>query len=223
MARKSREEAERTYHALLQAAARLFRLQGVGVTTLNEIAKEAGVTRGALYWHFEGKDDVIRSLWASYAAPKLSPLEERLENLPSDDPVAAFRQIQHDFLRMVLEDEQLGLAICIVVLNVEATQQQTALQSYLLEEKVRLSGAFEKAFIRLAETGATRPGQPPDRLTRAFLAYMTGLLDQHFSPIGNVDLAKEGEALLEVFFEGVFGDRALRQPDLLPHQAREST
>ena len=205
MARKSREEAERTYHALLQAAARLFRLQGVGVTTLNEIAKEAGVTRGALYWHFEGKDDVIRSLWASYAAPKLVPLEERLSSLPADDPEGAFRRIQHDFLRMVREDEQLGQAICIVVLNVEATQQQTDLQTYLLEEKNRLSAAFKEAFTRLARAGATRPGRTPDRLTRAFLAYMTGLLDQHFSPIGHVDLTQEGEELLEVFFEGVFG------------------
>ena len=55
--RKTKEEAQQTRCNLLAAALTVFYHRGVAHTSLDEIAKAAGVTRGALYWHFKNKED----------------------------------------------------------------------------------------------------------------------------------------------------------------------
>jgi len=61
--RKTKEEAEVTREKLLDAALMVFSKKGYAVATLDDIAGEAGVTRGALYWHFKGgKPGVFQAL-----------------------------------------------------------------------------------------------------------------------------------------------------------------
>jgi TetR/AcrR family transcriptional regulator, transcriptional repressor for nem operon len=52
----SKEATEMNRGALLRAASRLFRLKGIDGVGVAEIAKEAGLTHGALYKHFPSKD-----------------------------------------------------------------------------------------------------------------------------------------------------------------------
>jgi TetR/AcrR family acrAB operon transcriptional repressor len=44
-------------------AMRLFSQQGVSSTSLAQIAQAAGVTRGAIYWHFKDKSDLFSEIW----------------------------------------------------------------------------------------------------------------------------------------------------------------
>ena len=53
MPRRTKEEAQQTREALIEAAEVVFHRKGVSASSLNDIAKEAGVTRGAVYWHFK--------------------------------------------------------------------------------------------------------------------------------------------------------------------------
>ena len=62
MARRTKEEAEETRQSILDAAERLFHDQGVSRTSLADIASAAGVTRGAIYWHFENKVDLFQAM-----------------------------------------------------------------------------------------------------------------------------------------------------------------
>ena len=57
--RKTKEEAYQTRCNLLVAALSVFYERGVAQASLDEIAKAAGVTRGALYWHFKNKEDLF--------------------------------------------------------------------------------------------------------------------------------------------------------------------
>ena len=51
---------------LLEAAARVFARQGYESATLDAVASEAGLTKGAVYWHFESKCDLFRALLREY-------------------------------------------------------------------------------------------------------------------------------------------------------------
>ena len=62
MVRKTKEEAQETRNAILDAAEVVFQKQGVSRTSLAEIAAAAGVTRGAIYWHFKNKEDVFNAM-----------------------------------------------------------------------------------------------------------------------------------------------------------------
>ena len=50
--KKTKEEAEITKESILQAALEVFSKNGYAASRMIDIAKEAGVTRGAIYWHF---------------------------------------------------------------------------------------------------------------------------------------------------------------------------
>ncbi len=62
MARKTKEEAEKTRGALLDAALDVFYEKGFVRATLDDIARAAGLTRGAIYWHFKDKAALLEAL-----------------------------------------------------------------------------------------------------------------------------------------------------------------
>lgn len=62
MPRRTHEDALNTRRAILESARRLFSRRGFERTSLSDIAKYAGVTRGAIYWHFEDKGELLCAL-----------------------------------------------------------------------------------------------------------------------------------------------------------------
>lgn len=69
MARRTREEAEKTRQELLGMALQQYALHGIHNVSLKTIAAAAGVTHGALYWHFKNREDLILALCASVTLP----------------------------------------------------------------------------------------------------------------------------------------------------------
>lgn len=62
MSKRSHEDAMQTRQRILEAANKVFIEQGFEKASLSEIAREAQVTRGAIYWHFENKNDIFIEL-----------------------------------------------------------------------------------------------------------------------------------------------------------------
>ncbi|MFF4422617.1 ScbR family autoregulator-binding transcription factor [Streptomyces sp. NPDC001549] len=62
MARARQERAEITRQAILDGAATAFDLGGFEGTSLSDVVKHAGVTKGALYFHFSSKEALARTL-----------------------------------------------------------------------------------------------------------------------------------------------------------------
>lgn len=62
--------------AILEAALALFAEKGADATTTREIAERAGTSEGNLYRHFEGKEDLIRTLFHNSARRFAALLEE---------------------------------------------------------------------------------------------------------------------------------------------------
>lgn len=56
------EQREETRRTLLRESRRLFAAQGYGAVGLAEIVRAAGVTKGALYHHFDGKAELFRAV-----------------------------------------------------------------------------------------------------------------------------------------------------------------
>ena len=60
--RRTKAEAEQTRHDILKAALIIFDEQGYVQTSLSDIARKAEVTRGAIYWHFDNKEQIVAAL-----------------------------------------------------------------------------------------------------------------------------------------------------------------
>ena len=69
MARKTRKDAALTRQNIISAGARVFCRDGIAGATLEAIAQEAGVTRGAIYWHFKGKQGLLQALLSKQPLP----------------------------------------------------------------------------------------------------------------------------------------------------------
>lgn len=86
MARRTKEEAATTRESVLMAALDLFTEKGYSRTTLVDIAKRIGMTRGAVYWHFDGKPALLAALmdhvhflkenWVESQIPDIQTLDE---------------------------------------------------------------------------------------------------------------------------------------------------
>lgn len=74
MAVKTRREeyAESTRRALLDAGAERFATAGYAATSIEDVVRDARVTRGALYHHFSGKQDLFEAVFAEVEAAALA-------------------------------------------------------------------------------------------------------------------------------------------------------
>jgi AcrR family transcriptional regulator len=70
------DRAERTRNAILDAAAEVFDERGFDGASLSDILARAGVTKGALYFHFSSKEELARALVAEQWVAIDTPLAE---------------------------------------------------------------------------------------------------------------------------------------------------
>lgn len=102
--RRSRAEMIATTRARLVAAARAaFGRTGYADAVMDEITAAAGLTRGALYHHFGGKDGLLEAVVDQICAEMDARLEADYHAAP--DPWTGFRTCTAAYLRMALEPE----------------------------------------------------------------------------------------------------------------------
>lgn len=84
---------------ILRAAGRLFGEQGVGATTMTQLASAVGLRQSSLYYYFAGKEEVIAAL---VARANVVPLElvERIEAQGGPPPVRLFRFVRADTMAL---------------------------------------------------------------------------------------------------------------------------
>ncbi len=78
--RRTKDEAERTRKRLMDAGVRVFGSKGYAAARLSCIAAEAGVTRGAVYWHFGSKKGLMFAILREIVSPYRQIIEEVLES-----------------------------------------------------------------------------------------------------------------------------------------------
>lgn len=92
--RVSKDQVAKNRDALLKAASRLFRKRGIDGVGVADVAKEAGLTHGALYAHFRSKDELAAEAFSSgfegnmariraWAGDRCPSFEEHLDALLS--------------------------------------------------------------------------------------------------------------------------------------------
>lgn len=88
--RKTKEEAEATRQAILQSAMDTFYEKGYSKTTFDEIAKRINLTKGAVYWHFRNKPDLIAAIINDYFEKQKSYIAERQPVIQSFDDILSY-------------------------------------------------------------------------------------------------------------------------------------
>ncbi|MGJ3353543.1 multidrug efflux transporter transcriptional repressor AcrR [Providencia sp. Je.9.19] len=92
MARKTKQQAEETRQEILDAAIKTFSERGVSATSLADIAAAAGVTRGAIYWHFKNKVDLFYQA-CEFGDNQIIQAEEYYRSKYTNDPLSILREL----------------------------------------------------------------------------------------------------------------------------------
>lgn len=96
--RRTKEEAARTRRRIMAAALKTFRRQGIARTSLETIAGAAGVTRGAVYWHFRNKGELVKAIREDVALPLIDQSDF---TLLGDLSVPPLERVEHFLIGLV--------------------------------------------------------------------------------------------------------------------------
>ncbi|RKR53124.1 TetR family transcriptional regulator [Yokenella regensburgei] len=200
MARKTKQQALETRQHILDVALRLFSQQGVSSTSLAEIAKSAGVTRGAIYWHFKNKSDLFSEIW-ELSESSISDLETEYRAKFPGDPLSVLREILVYILEATVIEERRRLMTEIIyhkcefvgeMAVVQEAQRSLCLQSYDRIEQVLLDCMKAKQL-------------PADLLTRRaavlMRAWVSGLMENWLFAPQSFDLQHEARAYVAIMLE----------------------
>jgi AcrR family transcriptional regulator len=142
--------AEATRTTLLRVARELFAERGYAAVGTEEIVARAGVTRGALYHHFEDKRDLFRAVHEDLEAELLASIGTRVEGI--EDPWELLVTGIRAFLDACSDDalRQISLLDAPAVLGWEEWREISARHSVGLVS-FALANAMERGVFRKRE------------------------------------------------------------------------
>ena len=196
MVRRTKEEAQETRSQILEAAEKAFFERGVARTTLADIATLAGVTRGAIYWHFSNKADLVQAMLDTLHEP-LEEMAKASESEDELDPLGCMRKLLVHLFHQVALDPKTRRINEILFHKCEFTDEMCDLrqqrQAVSLDCNVR---------IALALTNAVNRGQLPNNLDTAraaicLHAYIDGMLYQWLLAPDSFQLHVEAECWVD--------------------------
>jgi TetR/AcrR family transcriptional regulator, acrAB operon repressor len=211
MARRTKEEALETRERLLDAAEIVFRERGVTRTTLAEIATAAGVTRGAVYWHFKHKGDLFVAMCDRATLP-LDALFERAGETASIDPLATLRELCVGALQRLATDARTQAVFEVIFHKTELVDELAGIATSQQNERCQCLGQIEDIIRRCAEVGALAPDIDVAIAAQGLNALMVGIMHEWVLDPTAYDLVAAAPALIDVFLAGL----AFRPPRRAP-------
>lgn len=200
MARKTKQEALATRQHILDVALRLFSQQGVSSTSLVDIARAAGVTRGAIYWHFKDKSDLFGEIW-ELSESSIGDLEIEYRAKFPDDPLSVLREILVYILEATVVEERRRLMMEIIFHKCEFVGEMAVLQqaqrNLCMESYDRIEQVLKDCI--------SAQMLPAKLLTRraAILmrSYVSGIMENWLFAPGSFDLKKDARDYVAILLE----------------------
>jgi TetR/AcrR family transcriptional repressor of mexAB-oprM operon len=218
MVRRTKEDAARTRTAILDAAETLFFDQGVGRTSLDEIGARAGVTRGAVYWHFKSKGELISALFERIRLPQEDMVERAIaERHP--DPLSVIESATRSAIALISTDPQRRRVFAILFHRCEAVDDIGAALCRQDAAKQQMRCAMVDGFALAETTGRLGPPWTAAVAARTLNATLTGLLSEWLKDPEGHDLVAEATPVLDQLFgafRGSTGGRAVSPPAAAP-------
>lgn len=172
--RRTKAEAAETRCSILAAAEKLFFEKGVTNSTLDEIASAAGVTRGAIYWHFASKSDLFLELYNAAQLPRVNMAEVDEAAAADHDPLLVVEAMACDWLKMLAGDRHRQRLLSIL-LRTNFTEEFQPVRAELDKLDHEHTEHLEAILARAAQDGRLAPAWTPHSASRAFKWLMKGI------------------------------------------------
>lgn len=207
--KRTKAQAQETREQLLLAALDVFDRRGVARTSLQEIAQEAGLTRGALYWHFKNKEDLFDALFLRIFHDVSQRLDDDIRN-NAPDMLASLRQALVNMFERLQHNALHRKFSHILHLKCEHTQENAGIVDIMNRYHLMWQEQTESA-LRLC----VRQGALPSDLDLAFAttwlkSAVVGLLQLWLVKPERMDLSATAPRVIDVALGALQNDPLLR-------------
>jgi len=202
--RRTKDEAEETRSRILDAAERVFSEDGVSRTSLEDVAQAAGVTRGAIYWHFKDKSDLFAAMVNRVTLP-MEAMVARSSDEAVADPLASLKACAVTALQRTATDPQCQRVFDVVTHKCEYLGEMAGVNGRISAIQ---KGCVDRAeqTIRNAIKRGLLPKTVDPRLAAIGLdALIYGLISSWLANRDYVNLGRQAGKLIDLYIDGLRG------------------
>lgn len=203
MARKTKEEASHTRRSILDAALEVFYVKGVGQSSLEDIADAAGVTRGAVYWHFKNKADIFTAL---HTAVQVSFLDRIIDTKERNtiNPIEQLSALCIESVEEILGDVKKRKFFTVFFLKCDYAGEMAGLLPIQNTQKAQSLALTKSFFDDAISQGIIPKNSNPSLLAISLFCYMGGIIHEYLRDPDLIDLPNNTHALIDLFFKRIF-------------------
>jgi TetR/AcrR family transcriptional regulator, cholesterol catabolism regulator len=189
--------------AIREAAVRVFRAKGLRVTTLNDIAEEAGMSRAALYYYVGSKEQLFRDVVSEAVTANIADAERVVaEDLPADRKLARLIELlmqsferHYPYLYVFVQED-------FSKLGGDAEGVRGAWEATIGDWNKRYFDLVKQVIADGIGNGDLRTILPPGVVANCVIA-MTNSSHAWFRPHGLMDGAEIGTGLARIILDGL--------------------
>jgi len=202
--RRTRAEARATRETILDAAEQVFLERGVAHSSLERIAQRAGVTRGAIYWHFKDKSDLFSAMLERVRLPMADLAETyRRDDAYALDPLGMLEELCRQALTRLEENETYRNVYRILMNRCEFAGDMNPAFERQLEIDAENLRKVEADFSQARAVGQLASGIQPRIAARTLYSLMHGIYLGWLRAPDSFAVREDGAVILELFFEGL--------------------
>jgi TetR/AcrR family acrAB operon transcriptional repressor len=199
--KRTKEDAALTRQMVLDAALKVFSRKGFSQTTLEAVAREAGLTRGAIYWHFKNKNDMFGAV--------LDVLYERsreriMRILRSEQsPHTKIHQLLGEFLRILSNEDEFRIIEEVHILKFEKKKEFKVLYEQHQEKMKEMRVLLQDLISEGIAAGEFDSRLDPAITTWALISYLAGMKSAWLCGIADISISENSEKLADIFIHGI--------------------
>ncbi len=202
MVRRTKEDAQETHDRIISAAADVFYDKGVGNTTLEDVAKAAGVTRGAIYWHFKNKLDLFSALHSQMHSCFMAQVAEK-RNITTDEPLKQLADVCVEILTDFQSNEERRKAMSIFTQKCDYSGDMQPFLDKQNESKTNSIMTIAGFFRQAVDLGGLPANTDCILLANSLSCYMAGIMIENLQCPFKHDLQKQARPMINIFFRGI--------------------
>lgn len=199
--RRTKEEAEITKQNLLKAALEVFSRKGYAATRVEDIAKQANVTTGAIYHHFGGKSDLYIALIEVYSARANQIFQQIIDE--GGSPAAVLRRLLVRLFEYAEEDKEYIAVVKLFLNTNDASSELVIINQQVLESRRALVQFFTGLIQTGLDDGEFHPWVSPENTALALLGFINGMGLIWLQDPESFSIKERAEDLVDSFLSGI--------------------
>ena len=199
--RRTKEEAAVTRATLLKTALSIFSAKGYSAATLDDVAKAAKMTRGAIYWHFKSKADLYNTLVEEVSARGAAVVQQAVAE--GGTLIEILRRVFVRQCALIEEDKEARAVMELALFKTGLDPELQAGRKKQLEAGNALITGITDAMRQGVAQGVLRSDIDPADMARAFIAFENGAIQVWLASPKSFSLKTSAESFSNILTAGL--------------------